>query len=90
MHKTLPAIVKWNRRILVIGNHFTYWYEAIPLPDKKAFTTANALVENWISRFGCPLSLHSHNGHNFKSRVFERIIQFREMSNTKTTTFHPQ
>ena len=41
-----------NKHILVIGDHFTKWYEAIPLPDQTAATTANALVDHWISPFG--------------------------------------
>ena len=38
-----------NKHILVIGDHFTKWYEAIPLPDQTDVTTANALVHHWIS-----------------------------------------
>ena len=59
-----------NKHILVIGDHFTKWYEAIPLPDQTAVTAANALVEYWISRFGCPNSLHSDQGRNFESKLF--------------------
>ena len=55
-----------NKHILVIGDHFTKWYEAIPMPDQTAITTANALVDHWISRFGCPHSLHSDQGQNFE------------------------
>ena len=38
--------------IQLIGDHFTQWYEAIPLPDKTAATTRDALLERWICRFG--------------------------------------
>ena len=53
-----------------------------PLPDQTAVTTANALVDHWISRFGCPHSLHSDQGRNFESKLFEQLI--------RTTPFHPQ
>ena len=33
------------RYILLIGDHFTKWYEAIPLPDQTAATTKAALLE---------------------------------------------
>ena len=64
-----------NKHSLVIGDLFTKWYEAIPLPDQTAVTTANALVDHWISRFGCPHSLHSDQGRNFESKLFEQLMQ---------------
>ena len=79
-----------NKHILVIGDHFTKWYKAIPLPDQTAVTTANALVDHWISRFGCPHSLHSDQGRNFESKLFEQLMQLLEMDKTRTTPFHPQ
>ena len=79
-----------NKHILVIGDHFTKWYEAIPLPDQTAITTANALVDHWISRFGCPQSLHSDQGRNFESKLFEQLMQLLEVDKTRTTPFHPQ
>ena len=79
-----------NKHILVIGEHFTKWYEAIPLPDQTAITTANALVDHWISRFGCSHSLHTDQGRNFESKLFERLLQLLEMDKTRTTPFHPQ
>ena len=57
-----------NKHILVIGYHFTKRYEAIPLPDRTAVTTANVLVDYSISRFGFPHSLHSYQGRNLESK----------------------
>ena len=79
-----------NKHILVIGAHFTKWYEAIPLPYQTAVTTANALLDLWISRFGCPHSLHSDQRSNFESKLFEQLMQLLEMDKTRTTLFHPQ
>ena len=63
---------KRNRHILVIGDQFKKWYEAIPVPDQTAVTTANALVDHWIRRFGCPRIPHSDQGRNFESKLFEQ------------------
>ena len=79
-----------NKPILVIGDHFTKRYEAIALPDQTAVTTANALVDHWISRPGCPHSLHSDQGRNFESKFIEQLMQLPEMDKTRTTSFHPQ
>ena len=79
-----------NKHILVVGDYFTKWYEAIPLPDQSAVTSANAIVDRWISRFGCPDSLQSDQGRNFESKPFEQLVQLLEMDKTRTTLFHPQ
>ena len=86
----LLPISNGNKHILVIGGHFTKWYEAIPLPDQTTITTANALVDFCISRFGCPDILHSDQDRNFESKLFEQLMQLLEMDKTRTTLFHPQ
>ena len=37
-----------NQNTPLIGDHFSKWYEAIPLLDQTASTTATALLENRI------------------------------------------
>ena len=79
-----------NQHILLIGDHFSKWYEAIPLPDPTAPTTATALPENWICRVGCPHSIHSDQGSNFESKLFKALNQVLEVDKTTTTAFRPQ
>ncbi|GFY02095.1 retrovirus-related Pol polyprotein from transposon 412 [Trichonephila clavipes] len=43
-------------------DYFTKRPEACPISDQEASTVAEALVQNWISRFGVPLQLHSDQG----------------------------
>ena len=59
-------VSKENKLILVIREYFTKWYDAKPLPDQTVATTSNGLVDYWISRFGCPDSLHIYQGRNFE------------------------
>ena len=79
-----------NRFIFVIGDHFTKRYEAIPLPDQQASTTANALLEHWICRFGCPHSIHTDQDRNFESALFQQLMNLLEIIKTRTTSFHRQ
>ena len=78
------------RYILLIGDHFTKWYEAIPLPDQTAATTSDAFLERWICRFGCPYSIHTDRGTNFESELFTNLLKEPEIDKTRTTAFHPQ
>ena len=79
-----------NQHILSIGDHFTKWYEAVPLPDRTASTTASALLQHWICRFGCQYSIHSDQGRNFESKIFKLLMQALEIEKTGTTAFRPQ
>ena len=79
-----------NRHILLIGDHFTKWYEAVPLPNWTVQTTADALLQHWICRFGCPHSTHTDRGPNFESALFTTLLQRLEIDKTRTTSFHPQ
>ena len=79
-----------NQHILLIGDHFWKWYEAIPIPDQTASTTATALLENLICRFGCPHSIHIDQGRNFESTLFKSLNQVMQVDKTRTTAFRPQ
>ena len=79
-----------NSYIALFVDHFTKWYEAVPLPDQRAETTATALLEHWISRFGVPVSIHTDQGRNFESKFFQSLMQSLQIDKTRTTSFHPQ
>ena len=76
--------------ILLTGDHFNKWYEAIPLPDQTAATTSDALLKRWICRFGCPYSIHTDRGTNFESQLFANLLKKLEIDKTRTNAFHPQ
>ena len=79
-----------NQYILVIGDHFTKWHEAIALPEQSAPTTTPALVDNWFTRFGCPENLDSDQGRNFEAKLFTSLSKLLQLDKTSTTAFHPQ
>ena len=88
----LGPLPTWNgcHYILLIGDHLTKWYEAIPPPDQTAATTSDALLERWICRFGCPYSTHTDRGTNFESQLFANLLRKLEIDETRTTSFHLQ
>ena len=86
----LAETARGNRHILVIGDHFTKWYEAFPTKDQKAQTVANILVSRLFSRFGPPQILHSDQGTNFESNLIKSICDLMGIQKTRTTAYHPQ
>ncbi|GFV86779.1 retrovirus-related Pol polyprotein from transposon 412 [Trichonephila clavipes] len=76
--------------ILVITDHFTKWCELIPLRKASAQTIANAFFDNYIARYGAPISLISDNGPQFISDVFEHLSHRLDIKHMKTVTYRPQ
>ncbi|GFW76158.1 retrovirus-related Pol polyprotein from transposon 412 [Trichonephila clavipes] len=78
------------RFLLVITDHFTKWSELIPLRKASAQAIANALFENYISRYGVPISLISDNEPQLISEVFEHLSHRLDIKHMKTVTYRPQ
>jgi len=85
----LPRTKSGNRFILVIGDHFTRWMEAFPLPDQQAERVAGKLVHEFMSRFGIPLEIHTDQGRNFESSLFKEICRLFEVKKTRSTPYRP-
>jgi len=85
----LPQSKKKNQYLLVVGDYFTRWMEAYPLPHQRADIIAHKLVMECIARFGIPLELHSDQGSNFQSDLFKSVCSLLEITKTRTTPYHP-
>jgi len=86
----LPLTEDGNKYILIVADYFTKWVEAYPLPNQEAPTVAEVLVKEYVCRFGVPLLLHSDQGRNFESAVFQGMCQLLGIQKTRTTPYHPQ
>ncbi|XP_026120157.1 uncharacterized protein LOC113099377 [Carassius auratus] len=73
-----------------VGEYFTKWTKAFAIPDEKAVTVANVVATEWVCRFGMPHSLHSNQGRNFESEVFQEMCCLFGIDKTHTTPFRPQ
>ena len=79
-----------NSYVLVIQDYFTKFVEAFPLPDQQAVTVAKVLASEWVCRYGAPQTLHSDQGRNFESEVFQEMCRLFGIEKTHTTPFRPQ
>jgi predicted aspartyl protease len=85
-----PITDKGNRYILVVMDYFSKWPEVFALPNQEATTIARKLVDDIFSRFGLPLEIHSDQGRNFESNVFQETCKILGIHKTRTTPYHPQ
>ena len=76
--------------LLTIIDSFTGWAEAVPLPDMTTETVVNALVERWIAIYGVPERIHTDQGTQFESRLFQSLCAALHIEKSRTTPYHPQ
>ena len=86
----LTTSASGNRYICVAMDYFTKWPEAYAIPNQEATTVAQVLVDNFFCRFGMPKELHSDQGRNFESAVFQECCHLLGIRKTRTTPLRPQ
>lgn len=85
----LPRSKRDNQYILVIGDHFSRWMEAYPLPNQMAEKVAEKVVNEFIARFGVPLEVHTDQGGNFESDLFKEVCSLLDVKKTRSTPYRP-
>ena len=68
--------------ILSMEDGFSRFISLAPLRSKVSEEVIQALLERYISRFGCPLVIHSDNGKEFTNQL--------EVAHTTTPAYNPQ
>ena len=86
----LPETNRENKYVAVVVDMYTKWPEAYALPNQEADTVAQAVMDNFVCRFGCPRGVLSDQGRNFESRLFGGLCDLIESVKQRTTPYHPQ
>ena len=84
-----PPSESGNRYILLMVDQFTKWVEIHPIPDQTAERTARMAVDQFFSRFGAPLQIHTDQGRNFDGHVMKALCSLYHITKTRTTPYHP-
>ena len=79
-----------NRMVLVLTDHFSRWRDAIPIPDGTAETVARTLDERVFAYFGLPERIHTDQGAQFESVLFQELCGLWGVQKSRTTAYHPQ
>lgn len=85
-----PVSEDGNRYIIVVQDYFTKWPEVFATPNQEAHTVAKKLVQEVVCRYGVPMEIHSDQGRNFESGLFQEMCSLLGMHKTRTTPAHPQ
>ena len=85
-----PTTERLNRYILTATCHFTKWVEIFPIQNESAESCAKVLVNEVISRYGCPIEIHTDQGRNFQSKVFKTICNMLTIRKTRSSPKNPK
>ncbi|GFX78384.1 pro-Pol polyprotein [Trichonephila clavipes] len=55
-----------------------------------AETTAHALLNGWISRFGTPVTITTDQGTNFESSLMRELTNMMGSHRINSASYHPQ
>ena len=64
----LPETKLGNVYVLVVGNYFTKWMEAYPIPNQEASTKAKTLVNEFYAGSRCPNSCTAIEDYNLNRK----------------------
>ena len=79
-----------NQYVLCITDYFTRWVVAVVVPDCSAQTTAEALFNEFICKYGVPTVILSDQGTHFHNQLMEAMSKLIGYDHTYSTTYHPQ
>ena len=85
-----PVTERDHRYVLLFTDHFTKNVEIIPVSDMTAEVCATKLLNEVISRWGCPLAVHSDQGRTFESKVLRELCRMLEVRKTRSSVRNPR
>jgi len=85
----LPVTPSGNKYILMVIDQFTKWVECYPIPNQSSEIVAKSIVDNFFSRFGCPVQLHTDQGKNMDGNLVRQLCELLQIDKTRTTPYHP-
>ena len=70
-----PESTQGNKYVLGVTDYFTQ----CAIPDQSAVTCARVILNEVITRFGCPYDIHSDPGCNYESAIFSELCHLLEI-----------
>ncbi len=87
---TLPQDTEGYRYILLIGDIFSKYIEAVPLTNQSASTVTNAFFHSWVLKHGCPSYLLSDQGSNVDGQTIKELCTLFNIDKRRSSAYHSQ
>ena len=85
----MPSSARGNKYALVVMDYFSKYVHVYPMANQTAESVAERLMD-LVCEQGVPERLHSDQGRQFESEVFQELCKRLGITKTRTTPYHPQ
>jgi transposase InsO family protein len=86
----LPRSSRGNCYVVVMQDRFTKWVQCRAVRKATARAVTQALYEEVITRFGCPVTVISDNGTQYSGGTFRTLLQELGIVHRLTPPYTPQ
>jgi transposase InsO family protein len=86
----LPRSSRGNCYVVVMQDRFTKWVQCRAVRKATARAVTQALYEEVITRFGCPVTVISDNGTQYSGATFRTLLQELGIAHRLTPPYTPQ
>lgn len=85
----MPVSACGNRYAVVIMDYFSKFVRVYPVKRQDAETVTTVLLD-WVYDLGVPDRIHSDQGGQFESDLFQQMCRRLGIQKTRTTPYHPE
>lgn len=85
-----PTTKDGFKGILLIGDIFSKFVEAVPLKLFEADEVVDALWRGWITKFSCPEFVHSDQGSNVDGDTVQKLCEKFNIAKRRTSGYHSE
>ena len=85
----MPVSARGNRYAIVIMDYFSKFVRVYPAKRQDAETVTTVLLD-WVYDMGVPDKIHSDQGGQFESELFQQMCKRLGIQKTRTTPYHPE
>ena len=78
-----------NRVILSVVDYASRWIELFALKDKTAESVESTIYDEYLTRYGAPLVMHSDQGREFDNKLMLLTMKRWGVDKTRTSGFAP-
>ena len=86
----MPLDNEGYQYVLVIGDIFSKFIQAIPMRDQKAKTVLEAFSHNWLYTHGNPYNLLSDQGSNVDGEMVREFCNTFGIEKRRSSAYHSQ
>jgi transposase InsO family protein len=86
----LPMTENGNKYIMILTDHFTKYVEVLAVPNQLAKECALRIANEFVSRWGTPLKIHTDQGSTFESNVFKELCSLFQVKKSRTSPRNPK